>query len=85
MHADSFLLLCGALVFAVPFMQVREEWTDVALFSLGFLVMAIAFGYRLVRRKRMRREEHTYHVDHNPRPANDTAAATHGDEPSEHS
>jgi len=66
MHKDTFLLVCGLLVFGIPLVGVPSAWKDIALFVLGFFVVATAFLCRLERRRRMRKSGDIPHMEHNP-------------------
>ena len=66
MHKDTFLLICGLLVFGTPLVGVPSEWKDIALFVLGFCVVVTAFLCRLGRRRRMRKSGDIPHMEHNP-------------------
>ncbi|MBP9760174.1 MAG: hypothetical protein KBD24_02275 [Candidatus Pacebacteria bacterium] len=66
MSKDTFLLIVGALVFSVPFIGVPSAWKDSVQFVLGGVVLLVAVGCRIQRRRGNRTRGDAVHVEHDP-------------------
>jgi hypothetical protein len=69
MYKENLLFIVGIFVYVIPFLGIPLAWEELLQFSLGVLIVVLAFGYRLERRRTMRDEAQLLHVEHNPRDA----------------